>query len=664
MKKIITLAFKIIGIFFSVLIIILLVLTSTYYLNQKRTLKNYYSQIGPPVKNIFIDGIKYRDLNKNGLLDPYENHLLTIEERVQDLTYKMTIEEKSGLMYLSVSRMNSKGDPIDLPEINFNPFSIFMSLMFPGTSALIIEKKINHFGIREDFPANIMAKFNNNIQKIAERTRLGIPITIASDPRHSFKDALGTDDRTSAFSTWPSALGLAATRDSALVRKFGTIAREEYKAVGIRLALHPMADLATEPRWARNYGTFGEDAKLASEMTYAYIKGFQGDTLSSESVACVTKHFPGGGPQKDGEDAHFPYGKDQVYPGGNFYYHLIPFSEGAFKANTAQIMPYYGIPQGQTSENVSFNFNKEILTTLLRDSLKFKGVVTSDWSIISPNGILEKIGMDETRAWGVENLTPPERLKKAIDAGCDQIGGESNTNMLVELIKSNIISEDRINVSVKRLLRDKFTLGLFDNPYVNENNANNLVNKKEYVENAEIAQKKSTVLLKNDGILPLAKKSKIYLEGFNNTSSFNDYSIIVDKPENAEFIIKKINTPYEKRSGHFFDFFIKQGRLYYQKSEIDELKYLKKIKPLITIVNLERAAILTPIDSISNSLIAEFGVPNKVISQLIFGEYKPSGKLPVEIPRNQKAVENQLEDVPYDSENPLYKFGHGLTYSD
>lgn len=189
-------------------------------------------------------------------------------------------------------------------------------------------------------------------------------------------------------------LGLAATSDTSLVREFGDIARQEYRSVGITVALHPMADLATEPRWARINGTFGEDAVLSAVMTKAYVLGLQGDSLDKQGVACMTKHFSGGGPQLDGDDPHFAYGKDQAYPGDNFDYHVIPFTEGAFAANTAQIMPYYGIPVGQTDEDVAFAFNKSIITDLLRDSLGFDGVVCTDWGIIVDNK------MGEARAWG------------------------------------------------------------------------------------------------------------------------------------------------------------------------------------------------------------------------------------------------------------------------
>jgi len=659
MKNPINIILKSLTVFF-----LFIILAATfYYLNTLRLIENYHSELGPEVKNITIEKVTYRDLNKNGLLDAYENHQLTVEERVNDLVSRMTVEEKAGMMYLAMCRMTNTGDLLDFPIFFGNFKEVFLSLIFPATSKMLIDLKLNHFGNEDTYSGETTALFYNKIQKIAERTRLGIPVTLACNPKHTLADGLGFDAGTQSFSNWPSPLGFAATRDTALVRSFGLIAREEYKAVGFRLALHPVADLATEPRWMRVYSTFGEDANLAKAMTYAYIKGFQGDTLTSESVACVTKHFSGGGPQKDGEDPHFVYGKDQVYPGDMFNYHLLPFSEGALKANTAQIMPYYGIPQGQTSENVGFNFNKDIITHLLRDSLKFKGVVTTDWAIVEGLGLMEKVGLDVTRAWGVENLTPEERLKKVIDAGCDQIGGEYNSKMLVGLINTGVITEERIDVSVKRLLRDKFTLGLFDNPYVDLEKVSSVLNSEEKKQIAEVAHVKSMVLAKNNEILPLKTKSKIYIEGFINTSIFGNLGILVDSPVESDFIIKKISTPYDVRNKYFFEFLSKAGRLTFNENELNEIKILSKIKPLITVFNLERAAVLTPIDSLSSALLIEFGTNDNIIAEMIFGIHSPTGKLPLEVPRSKKAVEDQLEDVPYDSENPLYKFGHGLTYS-
>ena len=267
-------------------------------------------------------------------------------------------------------------------------------------------------------------------------------------PAHSWRQLL--------FHSGPSRPGLAAIGDEELVEEFAYIARQEYIAVGLRSALHPMADLATEPRWARINGTFGEDNQLAAKLTGAYIRGFQGAELNAQSVACMTKHFPGGGPQKDGEDPHFVYGREQVYPGDNFDYHLPPF-EAAFEAGTAMIMPYYGMPIGTEHEPVGFAFNKGIITGLLREKYGFDGVVCTDWGTLTD---AEIAGTPfPARAWGVEHLSLGERIVKSLQAGIDQFGGEACPEALVELVRNGQVSEARLDISARRLLRDKFRLG-------------------------------------------------------------------------------------------------------------------------------------------------------------------------------------------------------------
>jgi beta-glucosidase len=420
--------------------------------------------------------------------------------------------------------------------------------------------------------------------------------------------------------------------------------------------LHPMADLATEPRWGRINGTFGEDAQLSAEMTKAYVLGFQGDTLGRNSVACMTKHFSGGGPQKDGEDPHFPYGKEQAYPGDNFDYHVIPFTEGAFEANTAQIMPYYGIPVGQTSEDVAFGFNKDIITGFLRDSLKFEGVVCTDWNIISDS----KIG--EGRAWGVEHLSPKERVKKVLDAGCDQFGGESIPELIIELVEEGQITEERLDISVKRVLRDKFTMGLFDDPYVDEQKASKFVGNEIFRERGKEAQGKSTIVLKNETILPLKTGTKIFAEGMINPELLNKYGELVKNPKDADIIVTRIRTPYDERSEYFIERFFHQGRLYFTEEEQNKVLNLISKKPSVVIINLERPAILSEIDKSTKALLADFGTSDEVLTEVLFGKIIPEGKLPFELPSSNEAVQKQMEDVPYDSKDPLYPFGHGLGY--
>ena len=634
-----------------------------YYQSEK-----LYSLLGPSPTIMTQENFTFRDLNKNGSLDVYEDSRESVDKRVEDLLSQMTIEDKAGQMFITMIGMGRNGNHLDVPPIHKDilddplfEVGIFFSL--ETNAEMIVKRKMSHFNILHAYTPEAIARFNNNLQRKAERTRLGIPVTIATDPRHGAReDETGVGGIfTPSFSRWPTSLGLAATRDTTLVREFGEIAREEYKSCGIRLALHPMADLATEPRWARINGTFGEDAELSAAMTYAYIKGFQGDTLSNNSVITMVKHFSGGGPQKDGEDAHFPYGKEQVYPGNNFNYHLIPFTKGALPANTGQIMPYYGIPVGQTKEDVAFGFNKEIITELLRDSLKFDGVVCTDWNIINPMPLAEIAGGE--RAWGVEDLTPVQRMKKAILAGVDQIGGESSTEQIINLVQKGDIEESRIDQSVRRILRDKFTIGLFDNPFVDVNKISEKLSKPDEIKKGEIAQVKSTILLKNKNkVLPLKKNMKLYLSGFRYQNQFLKYAEVVSNPKDADYIIVRMDTPYDIREGTMVEAFFHQGRLYYNEEELAELKILSKTKKIVSIVNLERSAVLTQLDKLSEALLADFGTQDHLIADILFGKEKPGGKLPIELPRSQEAANKQMEDVPYDSENPLYNFGHGLEY--
>ncbi len=653
MKK----ALKIIGITLLSIIVVIIVVFQIFAAGKAKQAKELYAQLGQEAPMISVDGESYRDLNKNGKLDVYEDARADIEDRVSDLLGQMTLEEKAGTMFVSMIGMTSKGDPFDKPKLSRDPFDMMIALMVPPASELLITKKLNSYNILNAYDPDIMALFNNNLQKIAEKMRLGIPITIATDPRHSADNNPGASILTSTFSSWPNPLGLAATRDTMLVREFGDIARQEYRAVGITVALHPMADLATEPRWARINGTFGEDAYLTAAMTKAYVLGFQGDSLGINSVACMSKHFSGGGPQLKGDDAHFAFGKDQAYPGENFDYHVIPFVEGALAARTAQIMPYYGIPVGQTNEDVGFAFNKEIITDLLRDSLQFDGVVCTDWGIISDSKV------KEASAWGMEDFTPMQRIQKVIEAGCDQIGGDFVPELIVELVENGQISEERIDVSVRRILRDKYRLGLFDNPYLDEKEALEIVGNDSFVEKGKQAQAKSMVLLKNEDLLPLKEGVKIYVDGMTDLSGLEKYAELVKNPTDADVIVTRIATPWQKREGgSMFESFFRGGRLNYSDEELGEILELIEQKPSVVVANLYRPTVLTEINEECAALMADFDTSDEVLADVLFGKRKAMGKLPFELPSSQEAVEKQMEDLPYDSENPLYPFGYGLSY--
>ncbi len=647
--------------FFLGIIGLLLITGIGLYVSASIKSSNNMARLGEEAFNLAEEGHPFRDLNKNGKLDTYEDSRQNIEARIEDLLSQMNLEEKAGMMFISMIGLNEDGSLSERPSLS-NPFS----LLLPSNSEMVARLLINHFNITFTPDLRNLALWQNNIQKLAERTRLGIPVTIASDPRHAFSENVGAALTTRGFSRWCEPIGLAATRDSALVAEFGNIARQEYRAVGIHLALHPMADLATEPRWARVNGTFGEDAALSAQMLQAYILGFQGDSLTSTSVACMLKHFPGGGPQKDGLDAHFDYGKDQVYPGNNFDYHLIPF-EGAFKAHPAQIMPYYGVAIGQTSEDVGFAFNKEIITHLLRNKYGFEGVVCTDWGVISDWKVLGRSIM-KSRGWGLDELSPEEKMIKALDAGVDQFGGEYIPELLVKLVKEGKLSESRLDISVRCLLRDKFKLGLFDDPYLDIDAVHKIVGKAEFREAGELAQRKSIILLKNGELatgktLPINNRPKIYVENVELEAA-EKYAEVVATPEEADLAILRLNCPYQPRSGttNFLENFFHQGDLDFKTPEKERILDILQKVPTIVDIYLERPAVIPEITDHSAALLANFGANDEAVLDVIFGKFNPTAKLPFELPSSMEAVEKQMEDVPYDSENPLFEFGHGLRY--
>jgi beta-glucosidase len=611
--------------------------------------------LGPEAPILTQDGFTFRDLNKNGRLDPYEDSRRPLDERVEDLLSQMTLEEKAGMMFHTMIGMNKDGSLLE----GVGPLSPVR------TTPLVADRLINHYNVYEVADPRHMAEWYNRLQKLAERTRLGIPVTISSDPRHAFTKNPATGMAAGGFSQWPEPIGLAATRDPALVEEFGDIARQEYLAVGIRTALHPMADLATEPRWARINGTFGEDAALASLMVRAYVKGFQGHTLGPQSVACMTKHFPGGGPQKGGEDPHFAYGKEQVYPGGNFDYHLRPF-EAAFEAGTAQIMPYYGMPVGLPIEEVGFGFNRDVVTGLLRQKYGFDGVVCTDWMLLTPVKMMGR-ELIEAKCWGVEDLSVEQRIKKALDAGVDQFGGEACPDGIVGLVKSGQIDEARIDQSVRRLLRDKFRLGLFDNPYVDPEAAGKIVGNNTFREAGERAQRKSIVLLKNAetpaGLtLPLRGRPRVYIENVDPQVA-GQYGQVVEKAEEADVAILRLDAPYEPREG-FLERHFHAGDLDFKGQEHARILDILERVPTIVDIYLDRPAVIPEIADKSAGLLADFGASDAAVLDVIFGRFTPSARLPFEMPSSMEAVKKQKEDLPYDSENPLFPFGHGLTYAD
>ncbi|KAM5349148.1 hypothetical protein ACJ41O_008971 [Fusarium nematophilum] len=602
--------------------------------------------------------------NPGGLLrmddDPtppaYRDATKCVHDRVEDLLDRMTLEEKVGQMFHTRMIHRPGGGWQDAQPL---------ANMLSGEE-LLRDRLISHFnivGLVKD--ARASAEFSNRIQQfIINETRLGIPATLWTDPRHAFTENIGASFQAGKFSQWPETLGLAALRDAQLVRRFAEVAREEYLAIGIRAALHPQVDLATEPRWARISGTWGEDAQLTSELIVEYIKGFQGEgsNLGPYAVTTVTKHFPGGGPMENGEDSHFAYGKNQTYPGNNFDYHLRPF-KAAIEAGARQIMPYYSRPIGTKYEPIGFGFNKGIVTDLLRDQLGFEGIVVSDWSLVTDQNFGQPM---PAKAWGVEQLSAPERVAKILDAGCDQIGGEHVTDMFLQLIRNGTITQERVDKSVRLILREKFLLGLFENPFVDVDAAERIVGNDYFVRLGQDAQRRSYTLLTNKAnILPLrnaTSDTKFYIEGFNKTYMEALNLTIVDSPDAADFALLRFDAPSYPRPGAFEKGFASGSLEFTAKEKKRQAAIYSKV-PTIVDIFLNRPGVFPEVAESASAVLASYGSGADAFLDVVFGRSYPEGKLPFDLPGSMAAVEEQMEDVPFDTRAPAFKFGHGLSYA-
>lgn len=636
------------------------------------------------VKTLSQNGLTFKDLNKNGKLDRYEDWRLPAQTRVQDLISQMTLEEKVGFMLISTTRM--AGDNAFQPNApraeitsGFNeedlvqPNNMFTRKPLPvpimsaaGTTKGVNQHHLRHFILRANPPARVIAEWANNLQALCETSRLGIPAVVASNPRNhvTIDAAVGLSVGTTAFSKWPGELGLAAMRDLKLTREFADVARQEWSAVGLRKGYMYMADLATEPRWQRVEGTFGEDADVAAGMIREIVLGFQGTQLSNTSVAMTTKHFPGGGPQENGLDSHFDWGKFAHYPGGMFEYHLKPF-KAAIEAGTSAIMPYYSSPKGKEFEEVGFSYNKAIIQDLLRKKLGFKGIINSD------------TGPIEMMPWGVENLTLHQRYQKALSAGVDIFSGTADPTLLLETVRQGLVTEARINESVGRLLMEKFALGLFENPYVDVEKAQAVVGNAQFQQKADLAHRKSIVLLRNEAkLLPLRPKTKVYFETYYDngrgaspiavqkpTQSTNGLDFVSSK-EQADVILLWIIPS----AGGLFASSDKPIELGLSKNKVDvgHVNELIKSKPTVVVINFSSPWVLDELDgTAAKTILATFGTTPGALLDIVSGAYNPTGKLPFTIPASQQAVVENKSDVPGFQEPKgyaLFKFGDGLRY--
>ncbi|MBB3357985.1 MULTISPECIES: glycoside hydrolase family 3 protein [unclassified Novosphingobium] len=606
---------------------------------------------------------RFRDLNRNGRLDPYEDWRLPVARRVADLVGRMTLAEKAGaMMHGSLVTPDSA---VGASSQGYDR---------AAAQQAIAGQHITSFITRLAVSPERMAQENNAIQVLAAQTRLGIPLTISTDPRHHFQVTVGASAATQGYSQWPETLGFAALGDAALMRHFGDVARREYRATGIHMALSPQADLFTDPRWPRGTGTFGANADLARAMVEAYVIGFQGNAhmLARDGVATVVKHWVGYGANPQGFDGHNYYGRMAVHDDATLKTHIRPFL-GAFAAGVAGVMPTYDIISGphvagKPLEPVAAGYNAQLLG-MLRKDYGFKGLILSDWGITrdcsqacraptapqTPNEI--------AMPWGVEDLTPAQRYAKATRAGIDQFGGVTEPERVIRDVQAGTIPIARVNAAVARIMTLKFVMGLFDNPLVDPAAARDAVTPAALAEGRK-AQAQAQVLLRNEGaILPLAAGTRVYLKGIDAAQARAHGLVVVERPQDAQVALMRATTPFERlHPNNFFGSRQNEGRLDFRpgNADYDAVAQVAATVPVVLAVFLDRPAILTEILPKTRAVLGNFGVSDEGLLDVVTGKETARGRLPFELPRTMAAVERQNPAVGDDSVDPLFPFGFGL----
>ena len=665
--------------------------------------------LGARAKQIIeVDGLKFRDLDGDGQLSPYEDWRLPVAERVADLVDRMTDEEKAGLMiigshYPGYSEFLPHAEPgrVLNPEDVWRDANPITGQAYPEpvlvTSSTDNAVNVRHqrFLIcRDNLAPEDLATWTNAVQEVAEASRLGIPVVFASNPRNhvALVAEFGVNESTGVFSEWPSELGLAALQDPELMERFGAEIAKEWRAGGLHKLYGYMADVASEPRWSRFNGTFGEDTDLVTEYIRATVTGMQGPELTDTSVACTIKHFPGGGVRLDGHDPHFEWGQTNEYPTEDSLsrYHLPPF-QAAFDAGVSSVMPYYAKPVNSSApqlpeadwfgptaqfDEVAFAYNETFLGDLLRRQMRHGGYVNSDSGVI------------DAMYWGVEELTRPERFARAIKAGTDVFSDMSDPAQLLVAVSEGLVGTADLDTAVSRLLSEIFALGLFENPYVDEQAAGQVIGNAEVSALGQRAQRESVTLLRHDAaLLPLDPSRPVrvfpYVTGRTKIDEVQGKleaaigtrwpgATVVDTPEEADLALvwarPAIALFEDDREGVSLSVDPRNNGV-----DVDRVREIERAVPTILLVNVTNPWLLGEIEPDAAAVVATFEItPENLLASLAGEGGGPAGRLPLTMPVSAQAIADSPRDVPgkfldddyvyRDRDGVAYAYGHGLRF--
>ena len=640
---------------------------------------------------------------------PYQNPKLSVEQRVNDLVSRMTLQEKVGQLRctLAWNYYTIKGKNVEPSELFKKDIAEGQIGMLWGTYRA---DPWTQKSLENGLTPELAAKAGNALQKyVIEHTRLGIPLFLAEEAPHGHM-AIGT-------TVFPTGFGMAATWDPALIEKTGEVIGQEIRLQGGHISYGPVLDLAREPRWSRVEETMGEDPVLAGELGAAMVKGLGGGILSKPySTIATLKHFIGYGTTEAGQN-----GGITIAGARELQESFLPPFKKAINAGALSVMTSYNSLDGIPS-----TCSKALLTDLLRTQWGFNGFVVSD--LYSIDGIHGTHRVAETKQ---------QAGVMALKAGVDADLGALAFGRLEDAVQKGMVTEAEIDVAVKRILKMKFEMGLFEHPYVDAAQAKQLVRSDNNKAVAlQVAREVITLLKNQNHVLPLSKNQKVLVCGPNADNVYNmlgDYTApqedgnvktilagirsklpasqvtyvkgcavrdttasniaeAVAAAKEADVIVvavggssaRDFKTSYKETGaavtdsktisdmdcGEGFD----RATLTPLGHQMQLLKALTATgKPLVVVYIEGRPMDKSWAAQHADALLTAYYPGQEggtAIADVLFGDYNPAGRLPVSVPANVGQIPvyyNKKPPMPHDyvemSARPLYAFGYGLSYT-
>ena len=691
-------------------------------------LKYYHNQGGPTIatvsrKVVEKDGLVFKDIDGTGEVTPVNDWRLSPAERAAAYVKTLTTDEKIAQLFISDWRMGPKYSNSDthtcipdesgvLDDATFTGKTIFGAQELPGTTTLIKDWFSRHLILRANPTPEDMADWLNQLHAVAEECEHFVPVQAASNSRNENGEVVfGMNDASGVFATWPGTMGIAAAvkGDSLdIIDKFADCIRREWNACGLKKGYMYMADCATDPRWQRTFGTFGEDPELITKIFERLIPGVQGseEGVVPEGVSLTVKHFPGGGARENGFDPHYAAGQWNVYATeGSLQKYHVPTFRPAVKYNAASIMPYYSKPAAEKSATQTdcegnplvmnpygIAYNKEFVDTMLRKQMGFKGYINSDTGIV------------HNMSWGVEALDIPERIGFAVtQSGVDVISGlfdnkegreayDRATNGYYDTHpvpagfkkEDLVLTDESLNRAVTRTLTELFQQGMFENPYADPKKAAEVVATKSDWAEAALVHRKSVVLLKNQGVLPLTEDKlagkKVYAEAFAKKAEAAEAATkalremltgvtLTEDPAQADYAILMVSPSsgeYFNATPGYLELDIcedktvcnvdKSGKPMAETHQETTLAGANRIPGIaaavhanggkvIANINFPLAWMVGNVEKYADALTAGFDTYPSATLDVIFGRFAPTGKLPITLPRGDEVLAVNAEGV-------------------